>query len=228
MAASVQCLNVFKWIFFSLSASILYTVNSSAQHETPNPLNFIEQLNKNLWSSKKKTKLKCEHKEQFCKPCRVSMLGYLGAYGALLTPLVQATSSWHSVNEEIITGDHLVSCVAGITAAVYVCTDKTALESTPCAQSLICKERNWYLLAPLLRLPEELSEFLICSWLLPRECFVAVNWSEATESALSPLVVCLTNSIDLKPGNCRQIEIVLTNSSSIFISLRASKIKLRK
>lgn len=58
------------------------------------------------------------------------------------------------------------------------------------------------------------------------ECFVAVNWSEATESALSPLVVCLTSSIGLESVNCRQIEIVLTNSSAIFVSLYPSKVKL--
>lgn len=127
VAVSVQCLNIFQLIFFSLSASILYTVKSSAQHETPIPLNFIEQLNKNVWSSKKKTKLKNEHKEQFCKPCCGSMQGYLGAYGALLTALVQASSSQHIIHKEITTGDHLLSCVAGITAPVYVCTTQAGI-----------------------------------------------------------------------------------------------------
>lgn len=158
-----------EFVIFSLSASILYIVNSSAQHETPIPLNFIEQLNKNELSSKKRTKLKYEHKEQFCKPCCGSMQGCLGAYGALFTPLVQATPSWHvSVSrKDITTGYLLISCVACIIAAVYVCTGKSALESTPCAQSLTCKHRNRRhgmlsdFLAPLLRLPEELSAFPI-------------------------------------------------------------------
>lgn len=55
---------------------------------------------------------------------------------------------------------------------------------------------------------------------------MTVNWSEATESPLSPLVVCLTNSIGLEPVNCGQIEIVLTNSSAIFVSLYPPKVKL--
>lgn len=159
-----------EFVIFSLSASILYIVNSPAQHETPIPLNFIEQLNKNELSSKKTPKHKYEHKEQFCKSCCGSMQGCLGAYGALLTPLVQATPSWHIgvSHKEITTGDLLTSCAACVVAAVYVCTGKPALESTPCAQSLTCKERNrrqgklsWLLAAPL-RLPEELLAFPIC------------------------------------------------------------------
>lgn len=70
------------------------------------------------------------------------MQGYLGAYGALLTTLVQASSSQHIIHKEITTGDHLFSCVAGITAAFMFAPRKPALESTPCAQSLVCIERN--------------------------------------------------------------------------------------
>lgn len=55
------------------------------------------------------------------------MQGYLGAYGALLTTLVQASSSQHIIHKEITTGDHLLSCVSGITAAVYVCTTQAGI-----------------------------------------------------------------------------------------------------
>lgn len=50
------------------------------------------------------------------------MQGYLGAYGALLTTLVQASSSQHIIHKEITTGDHLFSCVA-----VHVCTTQASI-----------------------------------------------------------------------------------------------------
>lgn len=103
--------------FFSLSASILYIVNSSAQHETPIPLNFIEQLNKIFWSSKKKTNHKYEYKKQFCKPI---LWVYARIPGCTRSPPYSIGAGYLFLTHysQISTGDHLVSCVAPITAAV--------------------------------------------------------------------------------------------------------------
>lgn len=57
-----------EFVIFSLSANTLYIINSSAQHVTPIPLNFIEQLNKNELSSKKKTNLHMSTKNSFVSP----------------------------------------------------------------------------------------------------------------------------------------------------------------
>ena len=45
---------------------------------------------------------------------------------------------------------------------------------------------------------------------------MAGNWSEATQSTLSHLVVCQANSVDLGPVTYGQIEVALPSSSAIF------------
>lgn len=74
----------FNEFIFTLSASFLSIVNSSAQHETPIPLNFIEQLNKNELSSKEKTKIST--KNSFVSLCVGLYEDVCVHIGAILAP----------------------------------------------------------------------------------------------------------------------------------------------
>lgn len=123
-----------EFVIFSLSANTLYIINSSAQHVTPIPLNFIEQLNKNELSSKKKTNLHMSTKNSFVSPvvgpCKDAWVCMEPSFVGAGFPFLTRVS-----HKEITTGDHLISCATCMKTAVYVCTGKPASESTPCAQT---------------------------------------------------------------------------------------------
>lgn len=111
-----------EFVIFTLGASFLYIVNSSAQLETPIPLNFIEQLNKNELSSKRKTKPKA-----WAQRIVLWALLWLHARmpGCIWSPPystgVGNPFSTRVSHKELTTGDVLISCGACIIAVDSVC-----------------------------------------------------------------------------------------------------------
>lgn len=127
-----------EFVIFTLSASFLSIVNSSAQHETPIPLNFTEQLNKNELSSKKKTKMStkgsivslsvglcedvCVHIGVFLVPwCRLPFLD-------MQVLVTEKNCSRHSY----------FLCCLYYSSSQNACTGKLALWSTPCSPNMTC------------------------------------------------------------------------------------------
>lgn len=158
-----------EFVIFTLGASFLYIVNSSAQLETPIPLNFIEQLNKNELSSKRKTKPKA-----WAQRIVLWALLWLHARmpGCIWSPPystgVGNPFSTRVSHKELTTGDVLISCGACIIAADSVCLQRQTciIKHSMCPKPDLLREKsmvkmlNDFLASPL-RLPEELSAFPI-------------------------------------------------------------------